>query len=255
MNELTIKENITSLELLEQINFFRREFEDRKELLHKNLLAIIKDEFEEEIGELKIQPTSYKDVQGKERPMYILTLQQAKQVLVRESKKVRKAVIHYIEELEEKLKNKFSLPTTYKEALQELLTTVEENEKLQLTVSVQNQQIQELQPKASYYDLVLQSDCLMSVTKIAKDFGLSGVALNKILHEERIQYKQGTIWLLYQKYSNLGYTQTQTQLINGKDKSTVHTYWTQKGRLFIYDLLKNKRGILPVIEKEQMEAV
>lgn len=255
MNELTIKENITSLELLEQINFFRREFEDRKELLHKDLLKVIRDEFEEEINEGEFSPVEYKDKKGELRPMFILTLSQAKQVLVRESKKVRKAVIHYIEELEEKLKNKFSLPTTYKEALQELLTTVEENEKLQLTVSVQNQQIQELQPKASYYDLVLQSDCLMSVTKIAKDFGLSGVALNKILHEERIQYKQGSIWLLYQKYATLGYTQTQTQLINGKDKSTVHTYWTQKGRLFIYDLLKNKRGILPVIEKEQIEAV
>lgn len=122
----------------------------------------------------------------------------------------------------------------------------------ELTVSVQSQQIAELQPKASYYDVVLNCKDLMSIGKIAKDYGKSAVWLNRWLHENGIQYKQGDIWLLYQKYAEKGYTSTKTQSYNGNDgeiHSKVHTYWTQKGRLFLYDLLK-ENGYLPLIEKE-----
>jgi hypothetical protein len=95
---------ITSLELVKQINFFRNQIEGKAEILHKNLLEIIRDEFEEEISTLKIQPTHYNQANGGmspiKRPMFTLTLTQAKQVLIRESKLVRKAVIKYIEELE-----------------------------------------------------------------------------------------------------------------------------------------------------------
>ncbi|MBF0747152.1 phage antirepressor Ant, partial [Gemella sp. 19428wG2_WT2a] len=126
------KNKITTLELLEQINFFRKDIEGKAELLHKDLLKIVRNEFEEEIDEGKISPISYKDSLNRERPMFDLTLSQAKQVLVRESKAVRKAVIKYIEELEEKLK----VPSTYKEALISLVNQIEENEKLQLTVAV-----------------------------------------------------------------------------------------------------------------------
>ena len=100
---LVKKDTLTSLELLEQINLFRKEEGKDNELLHKNLLALIRDEFEEEIGQLKIQPTSYKDQWNREQPMFVLTLSQAKQVLVRESKYVRKHVIAYIDELEKSL--------------------------------------------------------------------------------------------------------------------------------------------------------
>lgn len=122
---------------------------------------------------------------------------------------------------------------------------------LETTVSVQKQQIAELQPKASYYDLVLNCKDLLSTTQIAKDYGKSAVWLNKYLHEKGIQFKQGDIWLLYQKYAEFGYTSTKTHPYNGNDGQQhvkPHTYWTQKGRLFIYDTLKND-GILPTIEK------
>ena len=100
MNNLTKVETITSLKLLEEINFFRKQEGGRAELQHKTLLEIIRDEFEEEIGEKNILPTStYKDSQGKDRPMFVLTIQQGKQVLVRESKFVRKAVIKKLDEL------------------------------------------------------------------------------------------------------------------------------------------------------------
>lgn len=132
----------------------------------------------------------------------------------------------------------------------EISTLTVENQQLETTVAVQEQQIAELQPKASYYDVVLNCKDLLSVTSIAKDYGKSGTWLNSYLHEKGIQYKQGKIWLLYQKYAEKGYTSTKTQTFAGSDgnqHTSVHTYWTQKGRLFIYSLLKAD-NILPLIE-------
>jgi hypothetical protein len=100
--QLTKKESMTSLELLKEINIFR-EKEDKTELGHNDLLKVIRDEFEEEISQGKISQSNYYS-RGKEYPMFILTLGQSKQVLSRESKFVRKAVIQYIENLEKELK-------------------------------------------------------------------------------------------------------------------------------------------------------
>lgn len=124
-----------------------------------------------------------------------------------------------------------------------------EKQKLKTENLVLTQQVNEMQPKASYYDLILQNKSLLSITKIAKDYGMSGMAMNKKLHELGVQYKQGDIWLLYAKYQDKGYTQTTTHVIDA-DKARVSTKWTQKGRLFIYELLKNE-GILPIIERDQ----
>jgi len=134
-------------------------------------------------------------------------------------------------------------------ALQELKAEREHTKLLQLTAAIQEQQIAEMQPKASYYDLILQNKNTVPVTQIAKDYGMSGRAFNKLLHELGIQYKLRETWLLYQDYANQGYTQSRTHAIDA-DRSVMHTYWTQKGRLFLYDLLKSKRGILPVIERD-----
>lgn len=104
MKKLVIKDNLTSLELVTEINKFRKKEGNKNELLHKNLLTIIRDEFEIEISQLEIQPSTYKSSRGKEYPLFILTLNQAKQVLMRESKFVRRAIIQYIEKLEQALK-------------------------------------------------------------------------------------------------------------------------------------------------------
>ena len=125
----------------------------------------------------------------------------------------------------------------------------EEKANLLQTVSAKNQQILEMQPKVRYYDIILQSASTMPVSQIAKDYGMSAKEFNKTLHELGIQYKQGNIWLLYQKYAQFGYTQSKTFTVNDKYDTKLHTYWTQKGRLFLYDLLKNN-GILPLIERE-----
>ena len=103
-------------------------------------------------------------------------------------------------------------------------------------------------PKITYYDMVLKSEGLIPITSIAKDYGMSGQSFNKLLHDLGIQYKQGKQWLLYSKYDKLGWTQSETYC--NSDKSFMHTKWTQKGRLGLYELLKSK-NILPTIEKEQ----
>lgn len=133
--------------------------------------------------------------------------------------------------------------------LVELKEERDKRKELELQNAQKNQQINELQPKATYYDLVLQNKSLLSITKIAKDYGLSGKKMNILLHEAGVQYKQGDVWLLYQKYADKGYTQSKTHVIDDEN-NRFHTYWTQKGRLFIYDLLK-QRGILPLIEREK----
>ena len=139
--------------------------------------------------------------------------------------------------------------------LTELKTEREKAAKLQTTIAVQNQQLAELQPKATYYDVVLNCPDLVTITTIAKDFGWSAIKLNGFLHEHGIQFKQGEIWHLYQEYAEKGYAATRTTLFKGSDgeqHSKEHTYWTQKGRLFIYDLLK-RNNILPLVERETEE--
>ncbi|NWO21383.1 phage antirepressor KilAC domain-containing protein [Oribacterium sp. oral taxon 102] len=123
---------------------------------------------------------------------------------------------------------------------------------LELENQVKDQQIAELQPKASYYDLVLQCKDLLSMTEIAKDYGMSAKKMNKLLHELGVQFNQSGVWFLYAKYQDKGYTQTKTQNYNkpdGTQGAKTHMYWTQKGRLFLYELLK-QNGILPMIERD-----
>lgn len=138
-------------------------------------------------------------------------------------------------------------------ALLELKAERERNADLQAVLAVQSQQMSEMQPKVSYYDVVLNCKDLVAISVIAKDYGWSAAKLNQYLQQKGIQYKQGgKIWLLYQKYAEKGYTSTKTHSYPGSDGSIhtkVHTYWTQRGRLFIYDLLKAD-GILPLVEQE-----
>ena len=127
-----------------------------------------------------------------------------------------------------------------------------QNNQLLETTAVQAKQIEVMTPKADYCDMVLQSEGLMPITTIAKDYGKSAKWLNKWLHEHGIQYKMGQIWLLYQKYADRGYMKSKTHTVydsNGEPTAKVHSYWTQQGRIFIYQQLK-KEGILPLIEQD-----
>lgn len=130
----------------------------------------------------------------------------------------------------------------------------EEKEKtraLQIEVKEKEKQIDQMQPKANYYDLILHCKDLIATTIIAKDYGMTAQAFNKLLHNLKIQYKRDGVWVLYRNYENQGYTGTKTY--NYSDSEAVqhaqpHTYWTQKGRVFLYRILK-ENGYLPVIEQ------
>lgn len=128
----------------------------------------------------------------------------------------------------------------------------EKNKELMAAVAIGQQQIAEMKPKATYYDVVLKCRDAVNISVIAKDYGWSAMRMNEYLHEKGIQFKQGDIWLLYQKYAPNGYTKTNTHIYEdskGIQHTKVHTKWTQKGRLFIYEQLKAD-GIYPQIELE-----
>lgn len=127
----------------------------------------------------------------------------------------------------------------------------EKNNKLAVQNARQEQIINELKPKADYTDKILQNRGLVTITQIAKDYGMSGEAMNALLHELGIQYKQSDQWLLYAKYQSMGYTHSHTIDIvrsDGRPDVKMNTKWTQKGRLSLYNKLR-EHGCLPVIER------
>ena len=131
----------------------------------------------------------------------------------------------------------YQIPQTYGEALQ--------------LAADQAKVIEQQQPKVDYYDTQMHNPGLMTVTEIAKDYGMSAREFNQLLHKYGIQFKQGKHWVLYHKYDGKGYTQYEPFAYN--DNKGVHNNlkWTQRGRKFIYDVLKD-HGILPVLEQPEL---
>ena len=116
---------------------------------------------------------------------------------------------------------------------------------------IAEQQVAEDRPKVTYYDKILANPSPVKIAVIAKDYGMSGRKMDAKLHELGIQYKQGKTWLLYSKYQHNGWTQSNTTMVKRKDgteKVVLNTKWTQKGRLGLYEVLK-QHDIYPVIEQ------
>lgn len=127
----------------------------------------------------------------------------------------------------------------------EILQALADEQKRNTDLSLENAY---LSVKAKYYDEILNSTNNVPVTQIAKDYGMSAIGFNKMLHEYGIQYPIRNSWVLYAEYANLGYTQSKTYKY-AENKAAMHTCWTQKGRLFLYEFLR-ERGVLPMCEKE-----
>lgn len=130
-----------------------------------------------------------------------------------------------------------------------------DNKKLLEEINVKDQVIGELRPKADYTDKILKNPGLVTITQIAKDYGMSAVEMNRKLHDLGIQFKQSDQWLLYSKYHGCGYTHSETVDItraDGRPDIKMNTKWTQKGRIFLYNKLKGA-GIIPIIERGYYE--
>lgn len=100
--------------------------------------------------------------------------------------------------------------------------------------------IAEYEPKVDYYEKILTSDCLMTATQIAADYGISARRLNQILHEAKVHRKVNGQWVLYAKYVDRDYTKSDTVIPQGKTRPVVQTKWTQRGRLLIHEILETK---------------
>lgn len=142
--------------------------------------------------------------------------------------------------------NVLNNPDLLEQALNALKAEREKRAELEAKNAIQLGIIQEMEPKVSYYDIILRTKNAVPITLIAKDYGMSATRLNRILHALDIQYRVGGTWMLYQKYAAEGYTVTHTYIVD-QHTSRMHTCWTQKGRLFLYDLLCDN-GIYPVME-------
>ena len=108
-------------------------------------------------------------------------------------------------------------------------------------------ELEQAHEQARYLDLIIESKSAVVITQIAADYGMSAMKFNQLLNNLGIQHKVNNQWILYRKYMAKGYTDSKTIEISGRVR--MQTVWTQKGRLFLYELLK-KHGILPLIEQE-----
>lgn len=161
---------------------------------------------------------------------------------------------HGVYMTEDTLKKAIQEPDFLIKLATELKDEREKRKSAELDAAQKSQIINELKPKADYTDRILQSKSLVTITQIAKDYGMSGRAMNEQLHKLKVIYKLGSQWLLYSKYQAKGYTHSETVDIehsDGRSDVVMNTKWTQKGRLFLYELLK-ANGVLPVIERENV---
>ena len=158
-----------------------------------------------------------------------------------------------LEELQKNTEKNAELLATLATEQRNRLRLEDENRRLSEAERTLRATVEITQPKATYYDLILENPDAVPVTLIAKDYGYSAVKFNALLHEYKIQFAVGGTWELYQEYADCGYTHNNVHYTKtGHNK--VHMCWTQKGRLFLYDFLK-KEGILPMIEQPRQEAM
>ena len=207
------------------------------------------------LGEFFIESV-YMDNNNQERPCYLITKQGCEMVANKlTGKKGVLFTARYVKKFNEmesmQSKNSYMIEDPIARA-QAWIEEQREKQKLIETAEVQAQLIAEYEPKIGYLDKILQSKGLLTVTQIAADYGLSARELNKVLHEERVQHKVGNQWILYKNHMNNGYTKSNTINIvrtNGEPDTQMQTKWTQKGRLFIHELLE-RRGIIALMDLE-----
>lgn len=248
MTDLIIKKGtMTSLEIAEVTG--KR---------HDSILRDIRNILSQGVDAHNFVETSYTDKSNRQQKCYTLTkkgcliLASGYDVILREK------IINRWEELETKDRNKYQVPKSFAEALMLAAKQQEQIEEQQRQLEATSNEIVELngaiaemEPKVTYVDMILASKETVTTTQIAQDYGQSAKAFNVLLRNFGVQHKVGGQWVLYAKHLPFGYVQSDTFPIvhkNGTNGTVMHTKWTQKGRLFLYEELK-KHNIIPLIEQ------
>ena len=258
------------METLEQKFIDSREVAEMVGKQHNELLKDIR-RYAEQLGEGKIPQSdfftesTYVNSQNKKMPCYQVT-KKGCEVIAHKLTGVKGTeftakYINRFHEMEDAIKA--HIPTGNElialavvEAQKLLAQKEEEIKQLEDSVQQMDKVITELAPKADYADRILSSNDCMTVTQIAQDYGLSAVSFNRILSRAGIQRKVGEQWILYAEYQGKGYVQNKTydyEKANGTTGTKLSTVWTQKGRLFLYNRLKEIGGV-PEMEKEEVSA-
>lgn len=252
MTDLIIKkETMTSLEIAEVTG--KR---------HDSILRDIRNILSQGVDAHNFVETSYTDKSNRQQKCYTLTkkgcliLASGYDVILREK------IINRWEELETKERNQYQVPQSFAEALMLAAKQQEQIEEQQRQLEANSNEIVELngaiaemQPKVTYVDMILASKETVTTTQIAQDYGQSAKAFNVLLRNFGVQHKVGGQWVLYAKHLPFGYVQSDTFPIvhkNGTNGTVMHTKWTQKGRLFLYEELK-RHNVMPLIEQNKKE--
>lgn len=250
MTDLIIKKGtMTSLEIAEVTG--KR---------HDSILRDIRNILSQGVDAHNFVETSYTDKSNRQQKCYTLTkkgcliLASGYDVILREK------IINRWEELETKDRNKYQVPKSFAEALMLAAKQQEQIEEQQRQLEATSNEIVELngaiaemEPKVTYVDMILASKETVTTTQIAQDYVQSAKAFNVLLRNFGVQHKVGGQWVLYAKHLPFGYVQSDTFPIvhkNGTNGTVMHTKWTQKGRLFLYEELK-KHNIIPLIEQNK----
>ena len=250
MTDLIIKkETMTSLEIAEVTG--KR---------HDSILRDIRNILSQGVDAHNFVETYYTDKSNRQQKCYTLTkkgcliLASGYDVILREK------IINRWEELETKERNQYQVPQSFAEALMLAAKQQEQIEEQQRQLEANSKEIVELngaiaemEPKVTYVDMILASNETVTTTQIAQDYGQSAKAFNVLLRNFGVQHKVGGQWVLYAKHLPFGYVQSDTFPIvhkNGTNGTVMHTKWTQKGRLFLYDELK-KHNVIPLIEQNK----
>ena len=263
MNELTTivdnDERMTSLQIAEATG-----------KAHKDVMRAIR---KMETAWVKVQGRNFallqKEVEVnnggyKMQPYYSLTKEECLYIATKFNDEARAKLVRRWKELEEA--HRPAVPQNYLEALKAMVRIEEQKQQLAIENHKQQEQIAdisrenvelgnkitEMLPKVSYYDKILESKSTMTVTQIAQDYGMSAVKMNRILAELKIQRKVQGQWILYNNYVPCGYVHSRAVDIvraDGRRDVKYNTEWTVKGRIFLYNKLKES-DIIPLIEQD-----
>lgn len=185
---------------------------------------------------------------GRRATDHILKLDMAKEIAMLQRTDKGKEVRKYFIQVEKE----FNSPE--KIMARALLLADKKIQKLETENEVLALELAEAQKQTRYLDLIIESKGALRVTQIAADYGMSASKFNKLLHELGVQHKVAGQWVLYRRHMGKGYTDSHTfDFVDtkGHNRTSMTTTWTQKGRLWLYELLAS-HDILPLIEQVEL---